>query len=94
LGNERYVDYRVHSFAFGPRATYRYAVNRSFEVDGVVMLGAVSFTYTKDYDNDKLRPFYSTVAGCRYTFGKNIAVFAEAGYHEISYLNGGLSFSF
>jgi hypothetical protein len=86
-------DYRVNSFSFAPRATYRYAINPSFEVYGTVMLGAVVYSYSKYLDNSN-GVFFSTTAGCRYTFGSNISVFAETGYHVISYLNGGLSFSF
>ena len=86
-------DYRVNAFAFAPRATYRYAIDKKFEVYGAVMLGVVHRSYTK-YKDSKTRPFYATTAGCRYTFAGNISVFAEAGFNEISFLNGGLCFSF
>ena len=86
-------DYRVNAMAFSPRATYRYAINRSFEVYGTVMLGVVHRSYSK-YEDNKTRPYYATIVGCRYTFAGNISVFAETGLNEISFLNGGLCFSF
>ena len=87
------VDYRVNAFAFAPRATYRYAVNKLFEVYGAAMIGAMIEFHSEYYDN-KGKPFIATTAGCRYSFGSHIAVFAEIGYHEMSFLNGGLCFSF
>ncbi|MDR1172151.1 MAG: porin family protein [Bacteroidales bacterium] len=87
-------DYRVNAFAFAPRATYRYAINSSFEVYATAMLGAIVYSYSKNYVNNTSGVLFGTTAGCRYSFGKNIAVFAEVGYNEMSYLNGGLSFSF
>lgn len=86
-------NYRANAFAFAPRATYRYAINPAFEVYGTAMLGAVMNSYSKHYSNTN-NVFFSTTAGCRYSFGSNIAVFAEIGFNEISYLNGGLSYSF
>ncbi len=86
-------DYRVNQFAFAPRATYRYAINKSFEVYATAMLGAYFESYSKyDFDNGS-GVFFGTTAGCRYTFSNNLSVFGEIGYN-ISYLNGGLSISF
>ena len=87
------LDYRVNSFAFSPRATYRYSINKSFEVYGAAMLGAVVYSYSK-YVNNESKVFVATTAGCRYSFSRNMAVFAEVGYNELSYVNGGLSFLF
>ena len=85
-------DYRVNEFAFAPRATYRYAINNSFEVYGAVAMGFRIESYSKYLDNET--DFYmSTTAGCRYTFTKNISVFAEVGWN-LAYLNGGISFAF
>ena len=83
----------INAFAFAPRATYRYAINNQFEVFGAAMMGAIHHSYSDDYKN-KNRPFYTTTLGCRYTFTGNISIFAEMGFNEISYLNGGLCFSF
>lgn len=87
-------DYRATEFVFAPRATYRYAINNSFEVYATAMLGAY---YIKDsyetYDNDHTGVYFGTTAGCRYSFTKNLSVFAEIGYN-VTYLNGGLSFAF
>lgn len=85
-------DIRGNDFFFSPRATYRYAINSSFEVYGTVMFGAKLSTYSKIKDNH-FRPNFSTTAGCRYTFAGNISVFAELGYN-VSCINGGLSISF
>jgi hypothetical protein len=87
-------DYRVNAFAFAPRATYRYAINKSFEVYGASMLGAIVYSYSKDYNDDSGNVFFTVVAGCRYSFSNSMAVFAEVGYNDLSYLNGGLSFAF
>ena len=86
--------YRITQFLFAPRATYRYAINESFEVFGTAFLG-VYFTRDsyKDYNNDRNGVYFGTTAGCRYSFSKNISVFAEIGYN-ITLVNGGLSFSF
>jgi len=92
-GNWGKSNYRVHAFGFAPRATYRYAINRSFEVYGATMFGAVVYSYSNHHSN-KNDSFFGTTVGCRYSFKGNISVFAEIGYHEISHLNGGLSFSF
>ena len=86
-------DYRVNAFAFAPRVSYRYAVNPSFEVFGTAMLGAIFHSYSKHIDN-RSDVYYATTVGCRYSFANNISVFAEIGFNEISYLNGGLCFSF
>ncbi len=86
-------DYRANAFVFAPRATYRYAINKSFEVYGASMLGAIVYSYSKDFNNKASDVYFAIVAGCRYSFSPNISVFAEVGYN-ISYLNGGLSFAF
>ena len=90
------VDYRDNAFAFAPRATYRYAIDRSFEVYGAAMLGAFIRFYSEKINesNGKSGVFFGSVAGCRYTFSGNISVFAEIGYNDIAMLNGGLCFSF
>ena len=85
-------DIRATEFGFAPRVTYRYSINKSFEVYATAMLGARIKTYSKENDNVN-DVFFGSTVGCRYTFTRNISVFAEAGY-SISYLNGGLSFSF
>lgn len=86
-------DYRVRAFAFAPRATYRYAVNSSFEIYGTVMFGATAYSYSEFYNNESGN-FFAVTAGCRYSlFNSNFAVFAEIG-NLVSYLNGGLSYSF
>jgi hypothetical protein len=84
--------YRANAFAFAPRATYRYAVNSSFEVYGAAMLGAVIYSYSEYLANES-KPLVGITAGCRYSFASNLSVFAAVGY-GISYLNGGVSFSF
>jgi hypothetical protein len=95
-----YIDYRVNAFAFAPRATYRYAVARSFEVYGAAMLGAMmrfnSNAYYEHSNNKRSSGsvFSAVSVGCRYTFADNISVFGEMGYNDVSYLSGGLSFSF
>ena len=86
------LDYRANALFFTPRATYRYAINKSFEVFGTAMLGAVFYSYSK-YKDGRSDVRFSTTAGCRYSFTPDISVFAEVGYN-IAYLNGGLSFSF
>ena len=86
-------NYRANAFAFAPRATYRYAINPLFEVYGVVMLGGVAYSYSAYHGNGS-NVFFSITGGCRYSFGKNIAAFAEMGFNEISFLTGGLAFSF
>ena len=88
-----HVDYSVNAFAFAPRATYRYAINKVFEVYGTAYIGAMTEFHSTYYDNRSV-PFFAITAGCRYSFGSNIAVFAEIGYLYMSFLNGGLSFSF
>jgi len=88
-----YLDYRVNAFAFASRTTYRYAINKQFEVYGVVMLGGVSYSYSA-YIHNAIGLFFAVTGGCRYSFNSNITVFAEMGFNEISLLNGGLSFSF
>jgi hypothetical protein len=90
-------DYRENTLAFAPRATYRYAIDKSFEVYGAAMLGALIHSYSKTLPNGtngKSGVFFGSVAGCRYTFSGNVSVFAEIGYNDIAMLNGGLSFSF
>lgn len=87
------LDIRATRWGFSPRATYRYAINESFEVYGTAMLGALFISYSKLNDNSG-GPFFATTAGCRYTFAGNISVFAEAGFNELSFLNGGLSIAF
>ena len=89
---DHHSDYRTTVFAFSPRATYRYAINDSFEVYGTVMLGALIHTYSKHFDN-ATDVYFATTVGCRFTFARNVSVFAEMGYN-IAILNGGLSFSF
>jgi len=87
-------DYRITQFIFAPRATYRYAINTSFEVYGAAMFGAY---YTndsyRDYKNNHSGIYAATTVGCRYSFSKNLSVFAELGYN-VTVLNGGLSFAF
>ena len=89
--------YRETTLAFSPRATYRYAIDRSFEVYGAAMLGALIRLYSRtlpDGRNGTNGVFFGCVAGCRYTFSGNISVFSEIGFNDIAFLNGGLSFSF
>ena len=86
------TDVRATEFGFAPRATYRYSINKSFEVYGAAMLGAHVTNYTTSKANISGIIFAAT-AGCRYSFARNIAVFAEVGY-SISLINGGLSFLF
>ena len=91
------VGFRENTFAFAPRATYRYAIDRSFEVYGTAMLGALIQSYSKTLpngSNGKSGLFFGSAAGCRYTFTGNFSVFAEVGYSDIACLNGGLCFSF
>ena len=83
---------RATEFGFAPRATYRYAIDRNFEVYGTAMLGARFTTYS-DIKGNNSGIIFGITAGCRYTFARNISVFAELGY-SISLFNGGLSFSF
>ena len=42
---------KATEFGFAPRATYRYAINKSFEVYGATMLGAYFKTYSKSKDD-------------------------------------------
>ena len=88
-----HANYRDNAFAFAPRATYRYAINKSFEVYGTAMLGVVVHSYSNYYNNEN-NAYFATTVGCRYTFSGNISVFSEIGFNEISFLNGGLCFSF
>jgi len=85
--------YGVKAFAFSPRATYRYAITSTFEVFGAAMLGAIYRSNSNDFRNET-NVFLATTVGCRYTFAGNISVFAETGFNEIAFLNGGLCFSF
>ena len=87
-------NYRVTAFAFAPRTTYRYPINQSFEVYATAMFGTrIVFSSSSEYA-DFNEVFFSTTAGCRYSFGAHIAIFAEIGINKMSLLNGGLSFSF
>ncbi|MDR2039855.1 MAG: porin family protein [Bacteroidales bacterium] len=86
-------DYRQTRWAISPRATYRYAINPDFEVYGAVMTGLYFNTYSKYRDNST-GLFWGTTAGCRYSFMKNMSVFAEIGYNDVAALNGGISISF
>lgn len=79
-------------WGIAPRVTYRYAINNSFEVFGTAMLGAYIRIQRKPKD-DKIYSLFSSTVGCRYSFTRNLSVFGEIGY-GISFLNGGLSFSF
>ena len=79
-------------WSFAPRATYRYAISRTFEVYGVAMIGAWFTTYSK-YEGNDSSPFFGISAGCRYTFMDNLSLFGEIGYN-VSFLNGGLSIAF
>ncbi len=85
-------DIRGTEWFFAPRATYRYAVNKSFEVYATAMLGAAFTTYSKSKGNVSGVAF-GTTGGCRYSFSRNLSVFAEVGWN-VSILNGGLSVSF
>ena len=85
-------DIRRTEFYFAPRATYRYAINRSFEVYGAAMLGSYIVSYSEQKDNSYRAVLFVT-GGCRYSFTRNLSVFAELGFN-VSILNGGLSFSF
>ena len=85
-------EYRVNSFLVSSRATYRYPINRTFEVYATVMLGVNIMSYSKYYKDENL-PFFGTTVGCRYSFSHALSVFTEIGYN-IAYFNGGLSFSF
>ena len=84
----------VNAIVIAPRVTYRYAINSTFEVYGAVMSGTISGLEKTNADNTSTRLYSAVTAGCRYTFARNFSVFAEAGYNEISYLNGGLCISF
>jgi len=86
-------DYRVNAFAFAPRATYRYAIDRSFEVYGAAMFGVVVYSYSRHYSHGS-DVFLGIIAGCRYTFSQNVSVFGEIGFNNVSHLSGGLSFAF
>ena len=85
-------DIRATEFGFAPRATYRYSINKSFEVYGTSMLGAWVTSYSASKANIS-GIIFSITAGCRYSFARNISVFSEIGYC-ISIINGGLSLSF
>ena len=85
-------DTRATKFGFAPRATYRYSINKSFEVYGATMLGAWVTSYSTSKANIS-GIILSVTAGCRYSFTRNISVFSEIGY-SISIINGGLSLSF
>ena len=81
------------AFTFAPRVTYRYSVESSFEIFGTLMFGAAFFSYSTLFDNAS-SSYFTTTAGCRYSFNDNFAAFAEIGYSETSCLNIGLCYSF
>jgi hypothetical protein len=88
-----YKNYRVSTFAFAPRATYRYAIDPLFEIYGVAMLGVSVRTYS-EYKGNANSGFFAVNAGGRYLFSTNASLFAEFGFNEISFLNVGLCLSF
>ena len=86
--------YSVNNYAFAVRCTYRYYINHSFEVYGAAMTGLKTVSYSENWGGtDKVRPFQAVIGGCRYSFAPNISVFGEVG-GSLSFLNGGLSFTF
>ncbi|MDL2290337.1 hypothetical protein LJB95_02920 [Paludibacteraceae bacterium OttesenSCG-928-F17] len=83
--------YRETTWAFAPRATYRYSIIPQFEVYGSFMFGVRLNSYS-DYYNNRLRVFVGATGGCRYIFNPRLSVFAEVGYMT-SIINAGLSIS-
>ena len=89
------IDWRYNIIALAFRATYRYSLNESFEVYGALMTG-LKIRYAKVDKNSASETdifWGGPIAGCRYSFSPNMAVFAELGY-SLQYFNGGLSFAF
>jgi len=93
LTKSGFVDYRTNHIALAVRCSYRYQISDSFEVFGVAMTGFGSHSYSKHFDNENKAFWAVPIVGCRYTFASNISVFGEVGW-SLSWLNGGLSFSF
>ncbi len=85
-------DIRATQFLFAPRATYRYAIDETFEIYGSIMLGGRFVSYSQIKANTS-NAYLAVTAGCRYAFTHNLSGFAEVGYN-ISFLNLGLSVSF
>ena len=88
-------DFRINKFAFAFRATYRYQINESFEVYGALMTGIHTTSYSEKWGGDNFTDLFwgGPIAGCRWSLSPNMSIFGEIGY-SLSWLNGGLSFSF